>query len=87
MKEKYIKINSNIEVEEFFELILKRNYNKLNQNQHILQSQTMAKDGVTYKGFTDHYMKKNISNLSEIVSLINMINDYKNGAKTSIYKS
>ena len=43
LKEKYIKINSNLEVEEFFELTLKKNYNKLNSTlKYILQN---LKDG------------------------------------------
>ena len=85
LKEKYIKINSNIEVEEFFELILKKNYNKLNTAlNYILQSLNDGKKMELHiKGFASplHEKEYNI-NLSKrrIVSLINMINDYKNGA-------
>ncbi len=85
MKEKYIKINSNIEVEEFFELTLKKNYNNLNSTlKYILQN---LKDGnnmeLHIKGFASPLYDKDYNiNLSKrrIASLINLINNYKNGA-------
>ena len=85
LKEKYIKINSNIEVEEFFEFTLKKNYNKLNSTlNYILQS---LKDGnkmeLHIKGYASPLHDKNYNiNLSKrrISSLINMVNNFKNGA-------
>ncbi|MAO72097.1 MAG: hypothetical protein CMD02_06290 [Flavobacteriales bacterium] len=85
LKEKYIKINSNIEVEEFFELTLKKNYNNLNSTlKYILQN---LKDGnnmeLHIKGFASPLSDKDYNiNLSKrrIASLINLINNYKNGA-------
>ena len=85
LKEKYIKINSNIEVEEFFEFTLKKNYNKLNSTlNYILQS---LKDGsnmeLHIKGYASPLHNKDYNiNLSKrrISSLINMVNNFKNGA-------
>ena len=85
LKEKYIKINSNIEVEEFFEFTLKKNYNKLNSTlNYILQS---LKDGnnmeLHIKGYASPLHNKDYNiNLSKrrISSLINMVNNFKNGS-------
>ena len=85
LKEKYIKINSNIEIEEFFDLTLKKNYNKLNSTlNYILQS---LKDGsnmeLHIKGYASPLHDKDYNiNLSKrrISSLINMVNNFKNGA-------
>jgi hypothetical protein len=84
LKEEYLKGNPNIEIENFFELTLKGNYNKLNSTlSYVLQSlKNGGKMELHIKGFASplHEKQYNI-NLSKrrISSFINLINTFENG--------
>jgi len=84
LKEEYLKVNPNIEIENFFELTLKGNYNKLNSTlSYVLQS--LKKGGkmeLHIKGFASPLHKKEYNiNLTKrrIASLVNLINTFENG--------
>ena len=84
LKEEYLKVNPNIEIENFFELTLKGNYNKLNSTlSYVLQS--LKKGGkmeLHIKGFASPLHKKEYNiNLTKrrISSFINLINTFENG--------
>ena len=84
LKEEYLKVNPNIKIENFFELTLKGNYNKLNSTlSYVLQS--LKKGGkmeLHIKGFASPLYKKEYNiNLTKrrISSFINLINTFENG--------
>ena len=84
LKEEYLKVNPNIKIENFFELTLKGNYNKLNSTlSYVLQS--LKKGGkmeLHIKGFASPLHKKEYNiNLTKrrISSFINLINTFENG--------
>jgi len=84
LKNKYLRINSNDEIEKFFERTLKSNYNKLNSTlDYILKSLQSGNSMILHiKGFASplHEKEYNI-NLSQrrISSLMNLISTFENG--------
>ena len=84
LKDKYLKINENIEIENFFESNLKGNYNKLNATlNYVLQSLKKGNNMELHiKGFASPLHKKDYNiNLTRrrISSFINLINTFDNG--------
>ena len=84
LKDKYVKINPSIEIENFFENTLRGNYNKLNSTLNYVLK-TLRKGNMVelhIKGFASplHEKQYNI-NLSKrrISSFINLINSFENG--------
>ena len=83
LKDKYLKINENIEIENFFESTLKGNYNKLNATlNYVLQSLKKGNNMELHiKGFASPLHKKDYNiNLTRrrISSFINLINTFDN---------
>lgn len=84
LKNKYLKINTNDEIENFFENILKSNYNKLNSTlDYVLKSLQSGNSMVLHiKGFASplHEKQYNIY-LSQrrISSFMNLIRTFENG--------
>ena len=84
LKKKYLRINSNNEIDKFFETTLKSNYNKLNSTlNYILKSLQNSNSMILHiKGFASplHEKEYNI-NLSQrrISSLMNLISTFENG--------